>query len=45
MKWHTIHESLSITKQRELFDSDLFVQGQGKDDIESPMVHINVNKN
>ncbi len=45
MNWHSIHDSVTIDKSRDLFDTELLVQGNENDKIDISMVHINVNKN
>ncbi len=40
----SIHDSVTINKTRDLFDTDLLIQGNDNDKINTPMMHINVYK-
>ncbi len=44
MNWQSIYDSLTTDKTRDLFDTDLLVQNNGNDQIDTPLVNINVNK-
>ncbi len=44
MNWQSIHNSITTEKNRELFNTDLIVQGI-QDDVNVTMININVNKN
>ncbi len=45
MNWQSIHDSVTIDKTRDLFDTDLLLQSKVNDTIDTPVAYINVNKN